>query len=81
MSGRGLRGRLERLEREAGPLYKTLTLPTGRTLRYTTDEALEAMVAAIHRTENPLLDRFVEADTTEGLPGLCRTLVRSWERG
>lgn len=76
-----LRSRLEKLEREAGPLYKTLTLPTGGTLRYTTDEALEALGAAIHRTENPLLDRFMEADTTEGLPGLCRALVGSWARG
>ncbi len=76
-----LRGRLERLEREAGPLYKTLTLPTGETIRYTGDEALEAMVAAIHQDKHPLLARFLEAGTTEGMPGLCRALVGSWERG
>lgn len=75
-----LRGRLEALERKAGPLYKTLTLPDGGTVRYTGDEALEAMNAAIHQDEHPLLSRFVEADTTEGMPGLCRALAGSWER-
>ncbi len=76
-----LRSRLEKLEREAGPLYKTLTLPTGGTLRYTGDEALEAMVAAIHEAEHPLLSRFLEAGTNEGMPGLCRALVGSREGG
>ncbi len=75
------RSRLERLEREAGPLYKTLILPTGGTLRYTGDEALEAMVAAIHQNEHPLLARFLETDATEGMPGLCRALVGSREGG
>lgn len=72
-----LRRRLERLEREATPLYSTLTLPTGEAVRYTGDEALEAMVAAIHEDEHPLLFRFLEADTTEGMPGLCRALAGS----
>ncbi len=77
----GLRARLERLEAGTEGLYTVLRLPDGAPVRYTTDEALEALGAAIHRTENPLLDRFVEADTTEGLPGLCRILVGSWARG
>lgn len=76
-----LRARLERLEREAGPLYKTLILPDGGTLRYTGDEALEAMVAAIHEDGHPLLARFLEAETAEGMPGLCRALVGSREDG
>ena len=67
-----LRGRLRRLEREAAPFYKTLTLPGGETLRYTGDEALEAMMAAT---------RFLEAETAEGMPGLCRPLVGSREGG
>ena len=41
------------------------------------DEALEAPHAAIGQTDHPLLARFLEADTTEGLPGLCRALVGS----
>ncbi len=72
---------MERLERRAGPLYKTLALPTGETVRYTGDEALEAMVAAIHQHDHPLLSRFLEADTAEGMPGLCRALVGSRSDG
>lgn len=70
-----LRFRLERLEREALPLYKTLQLPGGGTIHYTGEEALEAMVTARRKDENPLLNRFLETDTTEGMPGLCRALV------
>ena len=76
-----LRSRLERLEREVGPLYETRTLPTGETVRYTGDEALEAMVAAIHEDEHPLLARFLQPDTAQGMPALCRALAGSRTRG
>lgn len=39
-----LRWRLERLEAEAVPFYKTLLLPGGGTVRYTPKDALDAMI-------------------------------------
>lgn len=42
---------------------------------YTPDEALDTAHAAIGGEESPLLARFLEAETTEGLPGLCRAIT------
>lgn len=74
---RNLWGRLERLEANAEALHSVLTLPDGSRVLYTVGEALEAMHAALCQTDHPLLARFLEAETTEGLPGLCRALVGS----
>lgn len=71
------RGRLERLEAEAEALHTVLTLPDGSKVLYTPEEALGAVHAAIHGTADPLLTRFLEADTAEGLPGLCLALTGS----
>ena len=77
---RNLWGRLERLETGARRLCNAVRLRDGTTAGYTTDEALEALGASIRREPNALLGRLHEADTTEGLPGLCRALEDSRER-
>ena len=77
---RNLWGRLERLERDSEALHGVLTLPYGSRVLYTVDKALDAVGAAIRGGEAPLLGAFLEAETTEGLPGLCRALVGSRER-
>lgn len=77
----GLRRRLEALEAGTEGLCAVLRLPDGGTVRYTTDEALAALHAAIRGGEDELLARFVAAGTSEGLPGLCRPLVGSREDG
>lgn len=76
-----LRGRLSKLEGEAEQFYTVLRLPDGSPVRYTSNETLGAAEAAIRREDNALLARFMEADTTEGLPGLCRALVGGRGRG
>ena len=76
---RNMWGRLERLETGARSLYNAVRLRDGTTALYTTDEALAALGASIRREPNALLERFRGADTTEGLPGLCRALEESRE--
>ncbi len=73
----GLRERLRRIETEAERLHTVLRLPDSATVLYTPEEALDATSAAIHGTEHPLLTRFLESDTAEGLPGRCRALTGS----
>lgn len=75
-----IRARLDSLEARVGAARTALVLPDGSRVLYTPDEALNALHAAIGDEEEPLLARFLEAETTEGLPGLCRALVGSRER-
>ena len=61
-------GRLiSRLESRVGATHDALTLPDGSRALYTQPDAL--------------LARFLEAGTTEGMPGLCRALVGSRSGG
>lgn len=69
-----LRGRLERLEAEASGLYRTLVLPEGETVRYSGEEALDAMLAAIDESDHWLLPHMRRSDTEDGLPGLIRAV-------
>ncbi len=69
-----------RLETGAEAMHGVLRLPDGSRVLYTVDEALAALHAAIRQREPPLLGAFLQADTTEGLPGLCRALVGSRDR-
>lgn len=74
------RARLEGLEARVAATRTALALPDGSRVLYAPEDALDALHAAIGGEEEPLLARFLEAETTEGLPGLCRALVGSRER-
>ncbi len=73
--------RLKKLEREAAQHYSVLTLPDGTEIKYTSDDALSAMFAAIDETDYWLLPHIRKIDTREGFPGLIRSLMRSVEAG
>ena len=47
-----LRDRIKKLQREAGALYTTLSLPDGSEVRYTGDDALAALSACIDQREH-----------------------------
>jgi hypothetical protein len=76
----GLRGRMSRLERQADGLYWTLRLPDGAEVRYTSEEMLCAVSAAIRQVEHRLLPYIRQIDTKEGMPGLIRALEGSRAR-
>ena len=64
-----LRERLEKLERETEGFHQMLTLPDGRKVRYTQEELLDAMFAAIDEEEHRLLPYIRQIDTNQGMPG------------
>jgi hypothetical protein len=72
-----LRGRLAKLEQEAGEFYETLRLPDGTEVRYETSELLDALCAAIDGSEHRLLLYFRQMDTTQGMPGIIRAIEGS----
>ena len=76
----GLRGRMSRLERRAEALYRTLTLPDGRQIRYTDGEMMGAVCAPCHREEHRLLPYVRRIATKEEMPELIRTLEESHAR-
>jgi hypothetical protein len=76
----GLRGRMSRLERQAAGLYQTLILPDGQQIRYTHEEMMSAVIAAMHHQEYRLLPYIRQLDTTQGMPGLIRQLEESRAR-
>ncbi len=69
-----IRRRLERLEAETEGLYNMLVLPNGEKVRYSGEEALNAMLAAIDQTEHWLLPHMRRVEVTDGLPGLIRAI-------
>jgi hypothetical protein len=71
---------MSRLERRAEALYRTLTLPDGRQIRYTDGEMMGAVCAAIHREEHRLLPYVRRIATKEEMPGLIRALEESHAR-
>ncbi len=73
----GLRYKIKRLEREAGPLRGTLRLPDSREVSYEREEMLEALLAAIDGHEHRLLPYLRQMPTTEGMPGVVKALERS----
>ncbi len=76
----GVGNRLKRLEKEAQDFYSILRLPDGTEVRYTGEEMLDAMIAAIHQGEHWLLPHVRRMDIREGMPGLIRALEGSRER-
>jgi hypothetical protein len=76
----GLKSRLEHLERLSDVLYRTLTLPDGQQIRYTHEEMMAAVIAAMHDQEHRLLPYVRQLDTTQGMPGLIRQLEESRAR-
>ena len=76
-----LRTRLERLEGRVEATHDVLKLPDGSHVLYTQPGVLRALGAAIRGGEEPLLARFLKAETTKGMPGLCRALVGSRDGG
>jgi hypothetical protein len=74
------RDRMSRLEKHAEGLYRTLRLLDGTEVRYTDEEVLSALSAAIHQKEHRLLPYIRQMDAKEGMPGLIRALVESHAR-
>ena len=72
-----LRTRRGWLEGRVEATHDVLTFPDGSRVLLPQPDALRALGAAIRGGEEPLLARFLEAETTEGMPGLCRALVGS----
>jgi hypothetical protein len=72
-----LRDRMSRLERRVDGLYRTLRLPDGTEVRYTDEEVLAALSAAIRQAEQRLLPYIRQMDTKEGMPGLIRAIEGS----
>ncbi len=70
----GLRGRLGKLERELDAQYALLYLPDGTQVRYTGEDALDALVACMEGEEHWLLPVLRAADKSERLPGLIWAL-------
>jgi hypothetical protein len=72
---------MSRLERQANGLFRTLRLlPDGAEVRYTSEEMLGAVCAAIRQEEHRLLPYVRQIDTTQGMPGLIRQLEESRAR-
>jgi polynucleotide 5'-kinase involved in rRNA processing len=71
------RGWVKRLERDAEGLHHTLTLPDGREVRYTPEEMLDAVIAAIDEEEHHLLPYIRQMDTREGIAGLVGAIEGS----
>lgn len=74
---------MSRLEKEAHGLYRTFTLPDGQQIRYTHEEVMAALSAAIHCRDHFLLDhiRWMEiSPETPSMIRLVRTIVKSHTR-
>jgi hypothetical protein len=76
----GLNSKLKRLEKETDGFLRTLTLPDGQQIRYTHEEMMAAVIAAMHQQEHRLLPYVWQMDTKEGMPGLIRALEESHAR-
>jgi hypothetical protein len=70
----GLRGRVRRAEAGAAVFYKTLRLPDGTKVRYTGEEMLDAVIAAMNGEEHRLLPYLHKMDPGRGLPSLVRAV-------
>ena len=78
-----IRTKLDRLEKAARQHYEVLRLPDGTQVRYTSEDVLEALSAAIAREEHWLLPAIrsqADANSCSGLVGLVGALEASWER-
>ncbi len=73
----GLRGRLKRMEREAGPHCGKLRLPDGREVSCEREELFDALLAAIDGHEHRLLPYLRQMPSREGMPGVVKALERS----
>jgi hypothetical protein len=73
----GLRGKIKRLEREAGLLRGTLRLPDGREVSYEREELFDALLAAIDGQEHRLLPYLRQMPSREGMPGVIKALEGS----
>ncbi len=76
----GIKHRLKRAEQEAAELFEEIRLENGEVVRYSGTDAFEAVRAAAAGKQHWLIEPFLSAETTEGLPGLVRALVGSRER-
>ncbi len=77
----GLRGRLSRLEEQTRRHYEVLRLPDGTQVRYTSEDLLDALSAAMAQEGHWLLPSLLRADTNNlGLVGLIGALEASWAR-
>jgi hypothetical protein len=72
-----LERRLDKLEQEIGCSQETLRLPDGTTLLYQPEAAAAALSATIAGEGHALIQPFVSAEQTTGVPGLVRSLVLS----
>ena len=74
-----LRRRLDRLEQEAVQHREVLIMPDGAKLHYSPEEAVAAFTAAENGENHWLIEPFVSAGKTTGIPGLVRSLALSRE--
>ncbi len=76
-----IRTKLDRLEKAAHQHYEVLRLPDGTQVRYTSEDLLEALSAAIAQEGHWLLPAIRRAGTNcSGLASLVGALQSSWER-
>ncbi len=75
-----LRRRVDTLQHEAEAYFNVLHLPSGEKIRYTTDDALAALNAAVKGEHHWFIDIAVQADTREGLCGMIWAITASRKR-
>ena len=72
-----MKASLGKLEQKAQMHTYVLRLPDGEEVRYTSEDELEAFSAVMAKEEHWLVPYFLQADTSEGFPGLVRALSRA----
>ncbi len=70
-----LRRRLDKLQQEADQHREVFIMPDGAKLHYSPKKAVAAFSAAVNGQEHWLIEPFVSAGQTTGIPGLVRSLA------
>jgi hypothetical protein len=69
--------KLSKLEQRAKQHYEVIRLPDGSEVRYSGDNALDALCATLDQGDHWLLPAIRQVETSTGLPGLIRALAGS----
>jgi len=75
-----LRTRLQKIEERVAGSTEVLRLPSGDIVRFSSEDALEALGAAIDGTDHWLHRPLQQANVTSGLGGLVCALLHSGEQ-
>lgn len=77
-----LNGWAKRLEKDAGKYEHTLTMPDGETIKFTGEEMVDAVIAAIEEEDHRLLPYIRRVDTNkEGIANLIGALEGTNDAG